>query len=166
MAKSTFTTIVIVALLLLNFGTLAFLWFHNGPPRHDERGPRGGGPADFIIRELKLNAEQQEKFKKLRDEHHNRVEDLRDSIRDLRTKLYAQLKEEGAEKAESTGMAKEIGDKEAEIQLVTLRHFRDLRAILTTEQKESFNRIIDEVTRMISGPQGPPPPHDRGGPPR
>jgi hypothetical protein len=59
MRKETLLTVAVIALLLLNFGTLGFLLFRR-PPH-----PPGGGPGGLdrrIVETLQLDAAQQQRF--------------------------------------------------------------------------------------------------------
>src|SRR5205085_5079121 len=85
--KPKLLTFIIIALLVLNFATLAFMWLHRpphpremgpdmdrmheGPPGHERErdGRQDGKPADFIEHELNFNQQQQADFEKLKKEH-------------------------------------------------------------------------------------------------
>ena len=60
MNKFRFLAIAVVLLLLLNIGTLAYLFRTRND--NERPGPPGKAVADFIIRQLQLDAEQQQKF--------------------------------------------------------------------------------------------------------
>ena len=64
-----FYKIVIVILVILNLGTLSFLWIG-----HSRGGqvPKYGQAGEFLIRELELTSLQQDNFGQLRDSHQKR----------------------------------------------------------------------------------------------
>src|SRR5437016_4737490 len=74
MDNSKFFKTVIIILLLINTGTLAFMWMHHPP--HDGPPHERGDVKDFLVHELKLNNDQQNQFEMLKQQHHEAVEEL------------------------------------------------------------------------------------------
>lgn len=89
MRKDKFYRIVIIALLLLNFGVLAYLWIGNNKP--EGHHPRHEEPAGFIIESLQLDGAQQEQFNELKHAHHQASRELRQEGRDLHDALFRLL---------------------------------------------------------------------------
>src|SRR5438105_11278955 len=98
MQKITFSTVVIVLLLLLNSLTLAFMWTHQAPPPPPHPfGPPGPpslhdrphGPGMYIMRELNFDDKQKEAFDKLREAHHEKARAIQDSLHILKEKLFS-----------------------------------------------------------------------------
>ncbi len=182
--------IVIGVLICVNVCSLALLWFQNmrahremhggagsmdqmcgpecGPGEGPGRGPAGvppqhrGGPAfDFIVHELELDAAQQDQFGSMRDQHQMAVRPLRDTLNDLRRRMYQQV--QSADDSQRMEQLKHSAMLQMKIDSITLRHFQDLRKILHPKQMEKFDHIIAEVGSMVGG--GPPPPHEGAGAP-
>jgi hypothetical protein len=155
MENKRFLNIIVILLLLLNFGTLGFLWFgrHQGPPPP----PPHGNAADFLTHELSLTADQQKKFSDLRELHHHRVTEIQDSIHMLREKFFDELPTGSTGRADSLAM--EIGKKQTELERVTFDHFRQVRMLCDAGQQKKFDNVIQEALRMMAPPPpGPPPP--------
>lgn len=125
--------------------------------------------ASFIINELKLDSTQQQIFKTLREEHHEKTMQLRDELKESKDAIFNLLNNE---KANDTIVKKAVAASaviEQQLDLITFEHFKKLRAICTAEQKKKFDEIIQQALHMQGGqrPQGPPdknfrpPPRDR-----
>lgn len=150
---------MVTVLAILNIVLIITIWRKpDGPPHH---GPRGeGGPAKMIIEELKLSPAQIQQFNQLKEAHHSSVVELRDKGKALRESFFALLKEEKPDEVKASQLADSISINQRQIEMVTFKHFEDVRQLCDEEQEKSFNNIIGEVTRMMSGP-----PPGRGRPP-
>jgi protein CpxP len=152
-------TLLILVLFAVNLITLGCFWFgrKHGP---SSGMPEHGGPAAFLIRELKLTEDQQQQFEKLKRAHHEHIEQVQDSLHELRELFFHELSVSDTRKADS--LAKVIGEKQSSIERITFDHFKQVRAICTPEQQKRFDEVIQEALRMMGGPpggpHGPPPP--------
>lgn len=153
---------LVIVLLVANAATLSFLWL--GRPG---AAPRGDGASNFLIKELNLDAKQQEQYKNLVTEHRGSVELLRSKIRNSKEQLFDMIKGEGSSDSTKQEKAKEIGGYSAELDLLTVHHFEKLRAICTPEQQTKFDSLLHEVTKMMGNPRPPmgPDGHRPPGPP-
>ncbi len=88
-------TIAILALLAINFGLLALLFFRK-PPQLPRRGPSGGqdGPKQVIIDKLHLDEKQVARYETLIEQHQSRATPLNEEIRKTKSNLYATLADE------------------------------------------------------------------------
>jgi protein CpxP len=152
--KSKLLWIAVIGLLLLNFSTLAFIWFHHPPGPH---GPEHGNVAEYLIHELKLNDEQVKKFEELKENHHEKIEKIQHELRELHKDFFNLMKTDSVDSLKVNSVAETISSKQKEIELVTFNHFADVRKICTAEQKKIFDNIIDDAMRMMAPrPSGPP----------
>ena len=111
-----------------------------------------GGPGEFLVHELGLDAKQQKQFDLMRLEHHHRVDGLRDSLRILREDFFKGIGSNNKNLSDSIGDM--IGKKEAEIEKITFRHFQSVRGICTADQQKKFDLVIMDALKMMA----PPPP--------
>src|SRR4051812_49096175 len=88
MDNSKFLKSVIIVLLLINIGTLAFLWLHKP---HDMNRGGGHGAFEFLTHELKLNEQQRQQYEELKNEHHEAVEALQEHSQKLRHSFFELL---------------------------------------------------------------------------
>ena len=163
MKKENFYKIIIIALLLLNFGVLGYLWSggrnNHMPPPHDGRGE---GPAGFIIERLQLDAQQQEAFQKLRDAHHVKADELKEESRQLHDVLFAGLTDSSINQPQVDSLMTLIAQNDHAKETLNYNHFKELKSILKPEQYKLYDEFIGDIARRF----GPPPRGPRGdGPP-
>ncbi len=160
---------LILALLVLNFGTLAFMWFNkphpprpefmfNGnppPPGQEER------PGEFLIHELNLNQSQLADFIKLRDEHQNAMKQVIEENQKNKDELFKMISAPQVDSAKLNQVTDNIAKGQKQIELATFIHFQKVRALCDDNQKKKFDEIIGDVLKMMAssppGPKGPPP---------
>lgn len=161
MEKTKFLTLIIIVLLAVNAGTLAYLVYSN--VKQNEPTPnQKGGPAAFIIKQLKLDEQQQTVFEELRFEHRSGMIRKQDSIRTLHQEMFNHLKSDTPNATAADSIATIISLRKKELDMFTFHHFRQLREICNAEQKQLFDKFINEIQQAITSP-----PHREGGkPPR
>lgn len=152
--KSKLLWIAVISLLLINFFTLAFIWFHH--PSREHEPPPNGGVAGFLIHELKLNDDQEKKFDLLKEMHHEQVEKIQHNLHDMHREFFDLIKTDVPDSLKVKSIADSMASRQKEIELVTFSHFMDVRKICDAKQKEKFDEIIDEAMRMMAPkPPGP-----------
>ncbi|MBC8052781.1 MAG: hypothetical protein H7Y13_06925 [Sphingobacteriaceae bacterium] len=166
--KNKWLSILIAVLVIANIATLSTFWILNRKSPENLRAAGRHEASLFIINELNLNKDQQLIYKQLIAEHQSEMHDLRRKIRPLKNHFFSSIKDTVLTESAIIKMAAAIGEKEKEIQLATFNHFRELRKICTPEQKIKFDKIINQVMRMVAPPggrgEGPPPPQHGNGP--
>ncbi len=158
MSEARFLKFIIVALLLLNLGTLAFLWTaepHHGPPRGRPPEERGGGgresTAEYLRRNLQLSDAQEERYHLMREAHHAAVMRIRTQMAGEKQALYGLLHQTDTTGAAAHGavLIDRIVSGQRQIEGITYAHFRELRALCTPAQQQKFDAIIaDALERM------------------
>ena len=156
MEKSKFLTLIIVFLLVLNLGTLIFLFIGRGPggpnrPPHDKEGP-----AQFIIDELAFDEKQQASFDDLKKEHQTQMRNLQDSIKKQR-ELWPELIISG-DNAKADSISTLIGKHQKQIEIYTYQHFVKVYGLCNEDQKKKFKNIIGDILIMMGPKKGGPPP--------
>lgn len=167
MRKEHFYKIAIIVLLLLNLGTLGYLFMGNKRPMH---GPPPGheGPAGLIIERLQLDEEQQQKFEEQRFEHQSKIRAVRKESGELHDALFSLLKNEAIDSIKKDSLQNAIRLVEIKKDEITFEHFQQLKSILKPEQLPLFDGLIEEIGRRLTDNapgggrrDGPPPPHRR-----
>jgi protein CpxP len=154
--KSKLLWVAVIALLVLNFSTLAFIWFRH-PPDHHEHEMHGGNVADFLIHELSFSDEQVKKFDELKKDHHERVENIQHALHDLHDDFFNLMKADVIDSSKVNSVADAMALKQKEIETVTFNHFSEVRKLCDADQKKKFDKVIDEAMRMMAPrPPGPP----------
>lgn len=157
--KNKWLTGLLIVLLAANAVTIALFWLNKPKPA---TGPKGS-PAEFLVKELSLDARQQEQLKVLVTEHRKNAEELRMKIRTAKESFFDLLKQSQVADSTKTQAAKAVSVITEQLDLLTLNHFQQVRALCTPEQQKKFDGIIHEVTAMIGQPAPPMHPSGPGG---
>jgi Spy/CpxP family protein refolding chaperone len=147
-------------LLTANIITLALLWTTKNKDRSNMRPPPPGGQVfEFLTKELKLDEQQQEAYKKLRDEHQQARRGIQDSIRSAKDEFFALLKKPDVSDSVIHVYSGRAVAADQQLDEFTFRHFQKLRAICNAEQQKKFDDIIQEALRRMAPAKrrGPPP---------
>jgi len=159
--RNKWTAIAFLVLIALNIITLSTLWIMH--EREAER-PNGKQPAlvDFLVKELGLDSAQKKKLIVLQDEHRQQMQAIRRYNRDAKNAFFDLLQQEDLSDTALATAAKEAVRYDAETDMLTFRHFQQIRALCNPEQKVKFESVIRQVLRMMAPP---PPGRPQGGPP-
>lgn len=150
MENTKFLKTVIFILLIINIGTLSFLWI-NHPPK--DKGPhRGGEIGEYLMHELKFNPEQRGVYEQMREDHRNAVKALRDSVEQLRNTLFDQMGKTPTDTIHIHELADSLSHLQEKIEISTFYHFQKVRSICTPEQQIEFDQVIKEGLRMTPPP--------------
>lgn len=137
---------LVVVLMVLNIGSLGFLWYGhlNNRPPHPE-GDGNPSPEEFLIQQLQLNTEQTQTFRTLRAQHMRETDSLRREMQHLKGQLMEQLFMTPPDTARARALSDTIGNLQAEFELNVYRHFSDLQQICGPEQHSRLKRLIFEA---------------------
>lgn len=157
MKKDMFYRAVIIILLLLNLGTLGFMWM-NGREHTGEHGHHPPRPDGIIITRLGLNEHQQEQFFTFRDEHHGQMVEIQQESSKLHKELFALLQQANADTVLKDSLLARIQILNLRKEEVTFHHFQQLRSILNPGQLDKFDDLVEDISQQIMGPhRGPKP---------
>lgn len=151
MRKDIFYKVIIITLLLLNFCTLGYLWI--GKKEIEGEHERRKEPADFIIKSLQLDDEQQIKFEELKHRHQQDTRIIREESKNLHDALYKQLHEQTIDSVLVDSFIQLIVVNAKQREIVNFNHFRDLKTILKPEQHKLYDEFIEAIAQRF----GPPP---------
>lgn len=160
----------VAILFILNLALLATIWFKPSAD-YGGAGPGEEQPNQLIQSRLHFTEQQISQFDILRERHHDSIMILQRKGRALRKEYFDNLRHpETADSSTVDAIGSAIADNQKQIEFVTYRHFRQVRALCNEQQKVIFDDIIDDVLRMMSrqhrpgrqrgerpGRQGPPP---------
>ena len=150
--------VIILLLFIVNITTLSFFWYTT--KRHDLGPSNKGGAAAFIIKKLGFDSSQQETYNLLRQEHQQAMHGIKKQIEEGKEAYFSLLSDSMVSELAIVAAASKASTAEQQIDIITFHHFQKVRAICTAEQKKKFDAIINQVTRMMGRPQGPPPHKD------
>ncbi|CAH0997645.1 hypothetical protein EMA8858_03779 [Emticicia aquatica] len=151
--KYRFIWAAIGLLLVLNIGLLAWIMFFsaNGffPPKRL-----------FLENELKFDQKQSDAYRILRQQHAAQVRALRETVKSMKTEFYEELSQENISDSTIKSKAINIETKMAEVDLITFKHFQQVRRMCTPQQQKRFDELIMDLIRTIDRPSGGPPPRN------
>lgn len=167
-SKNKILVWAVIFLMIANVAVLATIWV-----MHNKQRPQRGTPAEYLVKELGLNDEQQNKLRALAKDHHEQSEKIKEQIIDARHDLFKLLQQPEVNDSAKKTAADNVATELEQLDLLTFDHFKQVRAICTPQQQKKFDEIIEDVLRMIAtGPPGPqdndhlPPPGDHIPPPK
>jgi len=158
MKRETLLTTAVIALLLLNFGTLGFLFFRKPP---HPPGVNNRALDRQIVETLALNPTQKQQFDSFKKNHHEQMISFNQQYRKAMENYFALLKNETIEPVQQDSMLAILSNIQQEKALVTFEHFKTLKTLCTPEQQQNFEALLPELLQVIlpPRPQGPPPQH-------
>jgi protein CpxP len=148
MAPNRLLTIAVIGLLLLNFGTLAFLFLRKGHRPPHGRGPE---PKTEIARRLDLDEKQREAYEQLIRVHRDTISALEEDIHRTKKQLYAQLSGQAAGNA-ADSLTGRLGAVQVRIERIHFEHFRALRGVCRPEQLPAFDSLANDLERIFQPP--------------
>lgn len=130
------TLLIIIGVLLLS--NIALLAFHFLPGRES----RSRNPADYMIRELKLDSVQARSFHQLWETNKEKNKPLYDSMRSGKDNLFSYLKNEPQPDSLINAAIQRVNVYDSQLLLNNYEHFKKLRAICRPEQQVKLDSII------------------------
>jgi Spy/CpxP family protein refolding chaperone len=147
---------VALALLVLNGVLGYFLWKERKRP--DGHSGNRSNRGNWFAEQLKLDSNQKQQHKQLRDVHFESMKPLFDSITIQKTRLFNVMKEPAGDDSMVNEYSRRIADLEMEITLKNYNHFKQVRALLSADQQTKYDEMMQ---RMISRKSPPDKPGDR-----
>lgn len=148
MKRENFLMLVVIALVVLNFGTLGYLLLNKGqqPANLPHRPP---GPDKLIIERLKLTPKQVDEFEGLKFEHRSGINHLNRESKEVYTEYFSLLKTDQPDFAAAQTIEQRLAHIQAQKDSVTFMHFVKLRQLCTEEQKPLFDDFVDELGDIL-----------------
>lgn len=137
-------TIAVLLLLVLNTALVIFLVVRLKDKSSKIPYSRQDN-FELMARELNLQEDQKAQHKLLREEHFQNVKPYYDSIRAVKTALYARI-------ADTTFSNKDFDEYDAKtsqwhsiINRMTFEHFKKVRNLLSPDQQEGYDKFIQKM---------------------
>jgi len=151
--------LVLVAILLItNIATLSIYWLKK-PPAHDgpfDPGRREKRMGQFMVDQMKFDAQQEASYWKLRDSMINTQKPVMDSIRTAKTRFFDLLNQNSVNDSELYNRSNEVAALQKKLDLATFRHFQNVRALCRPDQLEKFDTVIKEIVSRMTPFRHPP----------
>jgi protein CpxP len=149
MENIKFYKVAVAFLLLLNVGTLAFIWVHRPPP------PGEKGPFMFLVKATGMDDGQQAVYSQLRQIHQSKMEGNKKQSTTLHRQLFDLLAQHGVSDPEVQQLIDSIASVKREEELLTYTHFRNVRELCRPDQQGKFDAAIGEAIQTIRPPRMP-----------
>jgi hypothetical protein len=135
--------VAVVLLLLVNIALLIFIW--KGKEKQEPKRQPGNGPFEAMVKELNMDEQQKNEYKKLRDAHFATVRPLFDSIRQIRSSFFRMVKDSTANEDSLTLYSKRIAEKQAIVDKLTFEHFKKVRTLFSGDQQAKFDEFMQKM---------------------
>jgi hypothetical protein len=138
---------------LTNIATLSIYWIkkpdHDGGPGRDP-GNREKKMGQFMVDQMKFDATQEASYWKLRDSMIAIQKPVMDSIRSSKKRFFDLLNQPEATDSMLIAHTNQIADLQKKLDLVTFRHFQNVRAICRPDQLQKFDTVIKEIVNRMT----------------
>ncbi len=154
MNKTRLLTLAVLALLAINIGLLAFLFFGK-PPRPPRAGALGrqDGPKQVIIDKLQFDEKQVARYKVLIEQHQASVKPLNEEIKETKSNLYATLADESIAKKDS--LIDRLGGLQMQMENLHYEHFLEINKLCTPKQLADFKVLSGELAKYFASAKPP-----------
>ncbi len=155
--------IAVIALIIINISTLFVFWFsrHQPPSLEDstQKKPLKGGAVGYLVKELKLDSNQQLAYLQLREQFQEDIHGIRKQIKEAKEAYFDLLADSLVDDAKLESYSLKTTQLEQQLDLKTFRHFQAIRHLCTPTQQQKFDSIIKTVVKQMGPPHPPNPPH-------
>ncbi len=154
----------IILLVVMNLSSLATVWWQ----KHMRPGPPPGGMDEprrarhILKKELGLTDSQSKQFERIQHQHRRNSEEIHENMKNLKHDLFAQLAVDSIDEDKIEQLTLKIGQAQSELEVLTFRHFLELKNLCNDEQQKRLSSLISE---LLPGRRPPPPLRRPGGPP-
>ena len=150
MNKTKLLSIAVIALLLLNFGILSFLFLSKGNPPSDRKMPR-----EIVIEKLHFDKNQIVAYEKIIEIHQNTIRDLDKSIRETKNELYQLLNSDKIDSVQKDSLFLRLASYQKQIETTHFNHFLDIKKICKKEQLSDYNDLTKELSSLFAPKRKP-----------
>ena len=149
MERTKLLTITVIGLFLINLATLGFL-FLNGPKPGEMPHEGRRQPKTIIIEKLHFDANQQKEYEKLIRWHREEIDQLDDSIRQTKNKLYSGLSESNLNIKTKDSLIALLNAYQKQVEETHFKHFEDIKKLCKPNQQEDFMALTTELSRIFA----------------
>ena len=151
MNKTKLLSFAVIALLLLNFGILVFLFLSK-----DKDGPRGRKmPREIVIEKLHFNDNQIIEYDKKIKIHRETITTLDDSIKVVKNELYQLLNFETVDLVKKDSLYSKLANYQKQVETTHFNHFLEIKAICKKEQLADYNDLTKELSSLFAPKRKP-----------
>lgn len=146
MKKTKLLSFVIIALLLLNFGILGFLFLYK-----DKGGPKGKKmPREIVIEKLHFNDNQIVEYDRVIKIHKDTITAIDDSIKIAKNELYQLLNSNYIDNSKKENLYLKLAYYQKQIETMHFIHFLEIKAICDKKQLTDFKNLTQEFSKIFT----------------
>lgn len=150
LSKSRSLVFIIAVLLLTNIAVLGyFLWFKK-PHHFGGEGHRGITTA--LQKEVGFNEQQIAQYKEIKEKEWGTMKSMFLDIRRAKDSLFRLLHTEHVSDSIIDATAEVIAQKQKTLDLHAFNHFRQIRALCTTEQRPKYDSLVQQLVKKMGKP--------------
>lgn len=150
MNKTKLLSVAVIALLVLNFGILGFLFLSKKHKPNERKMPR-----EIVIEKLHFDENQIVEYEKIIEEHQKAIRNLDDSIRKTKNELYQLLNEEKINSAQKDSLYLKLANYQKQIETTHFNHFLEIKKLCKKEQLADYKNLTEELSKIFSHPRRP-----------
>ena len=133
LSKQRFTNVLIIILIIINIGSLSFIWYKEAQrpplPPSPPNPPNLENVNQFLYRELNLNKEQEQKFDELRKEHFETTRKLDDKIAAYKKEILSESFKQKPDMQKIKALSDSVGSVQKGYELFLSSHFQNIHAV-------------------------------------
>lgn len=150
-ARNKVLSLLVLVLLLTNILLVVFfVWMKPAPKppfKHDGRGD----VMQILEKEVGFSPQQMDEYKKLKDQHWDKMKPYFGEMRAARNNFYNLLNQTSVPDSVINRLADSVAAKQKQMDLQTFRHFSQVKAICTPEQQPRFDSLVQQVIKRMGG---------------
>lgn len=146
MKKITLLTIAVIALLLINLGTLGYLFFRRPAPH------QGGGLPRLdreIIQTLQFDDARQKRFDVMKHTHHEQMLQSDRDYHDALLQFFNLLGNDSVGQMQYDTLLSAVLRVQKNRAEITFKHFEDLKNLCAPEHRKNFDQLLPVLTQVI-----------------
>lgn len=139
---------IIIFLVLLNLLSISlFVWksvCHNEPllyPKNEDYKNVSG----ILKKELNLDEKQASKLDEIRERYFLKEIDIKKSIKNYKDEMNEKMFNKNSDELAIKILAKQIADKEYQMELLRFEQAKEMKSICTDEQKNKIENLVKEI---------------------
>lgn len=137
-------SIAVIVLLLVNVGLLFFILKEKNA-HNTKSQPANSGPFETMVRELNMDDQQTQEYKKMRDAHLAEIKPLFDSVGVIRKTFLYLIQEPDVDDSALGSYSRRIAEKQAQIDKLTLNYLRKVRTLFSGDQQKKFDDLMQKT---------------------
>ena len=134
-------------LLATNIITLAVLWSSKSAKKIEANRPRMG---QFMVDQMKFDSIQEKAYWSLRDSLMTIQKPLMDSLRNAKKSYFDLLNYPSTNDSLLLARSNTVLDLQQKLDLITFRHFEQVRLLCKPEQYQKFDTVIKEIVNRMT----------------